>query len=886
MKKRCLAAPAATLLLALLLFFLYRLYPFADQTLAWCDMKQQVIPFLLDFQNIAAGRADMLLNLQNAGGMSFIGVFFFFISSPFTFLTLFVDASDIYLFANVLVILKMAACSFTASLFFQRRFRELNALQNVALSVMYAFCGYTMLYYQNMVWLDVMAMFPVLLIGADLMIQKQKISCFVLALSAIIVLNFYLTYMVVVFIVLAFGAYLFFFEGNIAEKRKTVLLLGIATFLALLITTAVWLPSLYQYLSSARAVGLYESLTSGNLLTHYFTTLPILLCSGGILAGILMLFGCIGTRRRETAVLFSLWLLTVVPVFIEPVNKMWHTGSYQAFPARYGYITVFLGLILLAQTISALNLQNRGLRYQSASGVAGALLLVVSAGTVSLLLITGKYEELTPYTRTLWADGPSTGYFLIFAGTAVLCYFTGMYLYRNRLLTERVFSVFLCLMVVCEALFSGGVFIGSAANPDAFYRPVFDLSGRIEDTGLYRVKNNRKYFDINLLGGLNYPTLNHYTSLTNKDYMYTMKKLGYSSYWMEVSSHGGTEFTDALLANRYSILRTVELEPDDDPVYDNGTFAIVRSPYAMSFGTVIRSDGISSLERLPDLSRMDIQQSMFERIFHTDRRLVIDYDFSASQNLLCGQGEKTSLIREIPEANGTLSYYIVAEGRQTLYFDCFDQLTNHLSEPIYNSFSISVNGKVVEAAYPRQGSNGILKLGAFADEPVRIKIDVLKDVSAKSFGVFGIDLDALDSAVRQAPRVTLEQKGNTLAGTVTAEGEDRYLLLPLPFEQGYTATVNHKKAEVLHVFDDLMAVRLDNGENEFILTFLPPGLKAGAALSVLGILLFVLLARLFRKGFYRRISWMELPALVLFALLSVFVFSAVYLFPLAVFFLK
>ena len=30
-------------------------------------------------------------------------------------------------------------------------------------------------------------------------------------------------------------------------------------------------------------------------------------------------------------------LLTAVPLVVEPVNKMWHTGNYMAFPARYGY---------------------------------------------------------------------------------------------------------------------------------------------------------------------------------------------------------------------------------------------------------------------------------------------------------------------------------------------------------------------------------------------------------------------------------------------------------------------------------------------------------------------------------------------------------------------
>ncbi len=34
---------------------------------------------------------------------------------------------------------------------------------------------------------------------------------------------------------------------------------------------------------------------------------------------------------------------------------MWHTGSYQAFPARYGYITVFLGLIIAADMLNDFN---------------------------------------------------------------------------------------------------------------------------------------------------------------------------------------------------------------------------------------------------------------------------------------------------------------------------------------------------------------------------------------------------------------------------------------------------------------------------------------------------------------------------------------------------
>ena len=55
------------------------------------------------------------------------------------------------------------------------------------------------------------------------------------------------------------------------------------------------------------------------------------------------------------------------------------------------------------------------------------------------------------------------------------------------------------------------------------------------------------------MGALGYDTLAHYTSLTDGDYIFALKKLGYSSYWMEVCSNGGTRITDAVLANKYTV---------------------------------------------------------------------------------------------------------------------------------------------------------------------------------------------------------------------------------------------------------------------------------------------------------------------------------------------
>ena len=62
-------------------------------------------------------------------------------------------------------------------------------------------------------------------------------------------------------------------------------------------------------------------------------------------------------KDRKVFAVFCVFVLLMIPVFIDPINKMWHTGSYQAFPVRYGYMTVFIGLILFASIFSSCNEQ-------------------------------------------------------------------------------------------------------------------------------------------------------------------------------------------------------------------------------------------------------------------------------------------------------------------------------------------------------------------------------------------------------------------------------------------------------------------------------------------------------------------------------------------------
>lgn len=878
-------SPILVLLCMIPVFFIYYLFPFGSATLAWCDMRQQVVPLMLDFKDVLSGKSGFFLSMANAGGMNFWGVFLFFISSPFTFLVAFVSKADMLSFMNILVVLKMMACAVTASIFFKKYFPNVPRLQNAILSTMYACCGYTMLFYQNVVWLDAMYLFPLLLIALMSLIEKGNPIPYILALTGFIVVQFYLSYMIVLFIILAFGIYIHFCLSE-KERGHSTALLAVGSIISLLLTGAVWVPAIYQYLQSARSENLLQSLSSGEIFTSLYTNLPLLMCTVIIFAVLPLLYTLGLMKNKKVFVVMLLSILMTIPVFIEPINKMWHTGSYQAFPVRYGYITVFLGLILAACSLSKLN--DCSPKRSRFLGVLFSLALAGSAAVCIYLLLSKHQQELKAYTSSLWGDYLSFRYLSISFIILFAAYLLIILLYKHQLLSRRIFSAMLCTVMVMEIIFNGAVYMGSAANSVSDYQSVVNLGSRIKDTGFYRVKTEKKYFDVNLVGGIGYNSLSHYTSLTSEDYMYAMKKLGYSSYWMEVASNGGTELSDALLSNKYIIKAPTDLSKDDKTVYAGNEYDIVRNPLSMPLGVIIdhnlNDNQLKTLENLPDKSRMELQQYLFSTIFNTGKTLVVDYKEKTMDNLQStGDGSFERINRGQPS---TITYNLYVSGTQTLYLDCFDKLSNSLVEPVNDSLTVNVNDLLINLDYPSQSNNGLLKLGTFTNEQVKVTLGVLKDIKARSFGIYGMDLNALTGTLSSAlknQKTDLKVSGNSITGTATADKEGELLLLNIPYDPGYSAAVNNKSVQIYRVFDTFMAIQLHKGENVISVHYLPKGFIPGVTLSILGILLLIGLIFCYKN---HKLGWMkatEKPLGAIFSMLFILTIFAVYILPMVIY---
>jgi len=833
------AAPLLTAVFLLLFYALAGYYPFGSGAISWCDMDQQVIPLLLNFKDILSGEGSALYSLQNAGGMNFWGVFFFFIASPFSLLTLLVPKSQMLLFMNILVLFKLATCAFTATLYFLRTKHRLAPETSVLFGLFYAFSGYGLLFYQNIIWLDMMYLFPLLLLSFEHLIHRKKATPYVIALSAMMVVNYYIGYMVVLFTLLYFGIVIFSLSD---EGRKQVAIRFLtASFIAALLTAVVWLPSFLQYLSSGRDISIIESLMTSELYTHYETTLALLLPSSGAI--IILLYGLIHQplRRGQTRDYLLLALLLFIPIMIEPINRMWHTGNYQGFPVRYGFITIFMILTVSAQILSKMHCVESP-RKKVQNHFIYCLFLFIGIGLFGLFIYyytKANLQTLTAYCRTLWGNIESLkGLLLSFFLGALLYLFLFRGLYKRRF-GVKLFTLGCLLVFLIESYANTQVYMFSSDYDWHLERyqnalALSDFTPEEEaNNEFYRVKLRQKYFDVNLVGGMGFPSLSHYTSLTSQDYMFAMKKLGYSSYWMEVGGYGGSVLSNAALSVAYDI----HWFNDEPAIYRTQQFHIAETPFFLPLG-IATTESLADTNDLESLSRLEVQKLLYNKLLPGHPSPFVEYEPTQSEGCLVFVDAWDQYQIELDKSYqvGHFRYQIEVDDRETLYFDCFDRLSNDLTEHINGSFHVCVNDTVIEENYPSQLNNGLITLGTFENEVVDIDIQVLQSVTCGSFGIFGIDHALLDSAIDQANTVDLQMDQRNISGIVKGNTEQN-IFLSIPFDAGWTLKIDGQETPLSQAFLGFSTFTVPAGEHSIQLFYLPPGFALGFTLTLFALLL-------------------------------------------------
>ncbi len=377
-------AAAATMLI---IYACNLMIPLGDKTILRMDLYHQYGPLFAELYERVMNGDSLIYSWTSGLGSCFLGNYFNYLSSPLGALVLFFGHKNITEAIAAMILIKSALSSAAFTFYIKKSLRN-QSYATCAFGVLYAFCGYMLAYYWNVMWLDAMYLLPIVLYGIERIINHGKMRTYVTALALSMFSNYYISFMLCIFSVVYFFYYYITnyttesvintrFEkdkhgliSSLSNKRliRSAVIFGFGSLAAAGIMACVLIP-VYKILTGSSATsGIFpQELTSyfsyfdffANHLAALTTTirssgddvLPNVYC--GILTIILapLFFFSKTISKKEKITTLCLLVFLYFSFNLNIPNYIWHAFHFpNDLPYRQSFIYSFV-LVLIAYKV-------------------------------------------------------------------------------------------------------------------------------------------------------------------------------------------------------------------------------------------------------------------------------------------------------------------------------------------------------------------------------------------------------------------------------------------------------------------------------------------------------------------------------------------------------
>lgn len=410
-----------------------RLTPFGDNTWAVFDMKRQYLDFYSYYKSVLAGRNNVLYSPAMALGSGAVGFFTYYLSSPVLLLLAFFDEAHlpeaVTLMAGIKFMLMAAACDRFLVFYLRRRGHE-GMPRTLAFSLSYTFCAYMMAYVINPMWMEVYILMPVVLWMLMRLIDEKKHAAYVITLALMIWCNYYIAFMVCLFVVL-WTLWLLIDEPS--EWFKKLMRVGVCSVWAVCLDMVALLPTVFELAGSPKDSGLLGTEGEGCDLwpwqlaaqarifkfdgsSTYFGR-PLIFAGTLILVLCIVFFFLKAVPLKEKLCMGALMLVMAASMCIDKINLLWHAGMYPSgYPYRQAFLFVFVFIVCAARALNAVKFKKKDLL--NAALIAIQLLALLANGvyifkiqTADGMLTASGYREVYNEDAPLFARISGDGEF-------------------------------------------------------------------------------------------------------------------------------------------------------------------------------------------------------------------------------------------------------------------------------------------------------------------------------------------------------------------------------------------------------------------------------------------------------------------------------------------
>ncbi len=860
----CFLVPA---IIMYLLYLARGIHPFGNGTVLVLDLNGQYVYFYEALRNAVYGEGSFLYTFFRGLGGEFMGMYAYYLASPLSYIVALFPQSGILEALLVIILLKTGLCGLSFGFYLHKNTAHPNKIITVTFSVLYALSAYAVVYQNNIMWLDALIWLPLLTYSIEHLIKNRRYKLFVISLALTIMSNYYIGYMVCIYVMLYFFYYCFAnsyeFLNPHKESRhlfRSFLRIFLYSVLALAIAAVIILGAYYSlgfgkddfsspnwgFKTKFELLDFFTKFLPGSYDTVRPEGLPYVYC--GILPLLLVpayfLTKKIKAREKVAAVLFiAIFVLSFV---VHPLDLIWH--GFQApnwLNYRYSFMLIFFLLILAYKGYG--NLKQVGEKFIVCMGGLIVLFTLICSKMEFKTYVESKSKLLE--LETVW---------LTLIATVALISLLACLIRAKSAFRRSVFSGILA-GVVCLEIFCSSVACMNQLNGDVLYstyssynnfvggmRPIVNQV-KENDPGFYRMEkiNHRKYNDNMALG---IRGLSNSTSTLNAETIAFLNNMGYTARSHLSQYRGGTPVNDSLLGIKYLIdnSESQKLVNFYQPSVSKGNYTAYHNPYALSVAY-----GVANETKDLDLSDYD---TYFDRL-------------NAMVDTMLGTNDTTQVFRPVDHTvdvldckttttSSTITYRIEEEDQPASVNFKF---TAPYSGEYYfypenravTESKLFINHEEREKAYLGKDTNTIYSLGWFeSGESVQVTLQFESGslVLERHYDYFWyIDRATFDSAfqsLQSNPQFVIndEYTEDHLTGTIHTKQENQMIQTTIPYDEGWKVYVDGQITEIYKTMDALIAFDITAvGEHTLELKYRPTAITLGSVISVIATLLFVAL---------------------------------------------
>ena len=787
--------------IALVIIFAQRgIFPFGEECFLRTDMYHQYAPFFSEFQHKLTQGGSLLYSWDVGMGVNFSALYAYYLASPVNWLLVLCPKAFIIEFMTLLIVLKTGFSGLAFSWYLKEHF-GVRRFGVGFFGIFYALSGYMAAYSWNIMWLDCIMLFPLILLGAERLVKEKKGLLYCVALGLSILSNYYISIMVCVFMVIYVIALVILDPPHtFKEWVGTGLRFAFYSLLAGGMAAVVILPAVYALKATASGdFDFPKTLTSyfsifdmvarhiGNVetetgLDHW----PNIYCGVAVLLFLLLYVAGKKIRVREKAVYCGLLLLFYASFSINVLNFMWHGFHYpNSLPCRQSFI--YIALVLTMCFHAYLHLRETPWKH----------ICLALWGSIAFVVMAEKL-----------VDNTEQFHFSVFYGAILfLAVYGGLiYLYaKNRWSLDAVLLAALAVVSV-ESTVNMAVTSIPTTSRTAYVkdnRDVEALTWNIRSSTFYRVEREERKSK-NDGAWMNYPSVSLFSSTANASLSDFFRKIGCESSTNAYCITGSTPLADSLFSVGYGLYDDQQAsDPLRELMDHRGNTWLYKNKYTLPVAFMLPQD-VEENWILDSGNPASVQNDLCD-VLGTDPVLLM--------NEAVTDGKRLTFTAE-----DTGEYYVYVTNKQV------KEVTAVIGETTENFDNVD-RGYFLELGHILKDTE--VKLEAEDDADPVLQAEVWR------FSPQG--MESLFQRMNKNPIHLTRWTDTELVGNITAD-RPGVMYTSIPYDKGWRILVDGRPAAGRTIFDTFLAVDLDEGAHQISFTYEPEGRRQGAWISGISVI--------------------------------------------------